>query len=140
MMQKVTTKGNNKGSKALAAWMNKIQMLAGGWKTKITGAAPVSVTNTGDCLIISVADSVDTVIGKTNATWTRGTLASPTSCSISIWMTGTTLGDAWTDTGEDVTAYDTGMIPSSASPIASGTQVRLRRMDFHWIYDGHDCG
>lgn len=135
-MREVTAKGRS--GQSLADYLNKLWELAA--SKKISGVSPIEVSSVNGSTIISLSKPREVIIGKTNATWTRGTLASPTTCEISIWIPGSTYGDALTDSGQDVTAYDSGMIPTSASPIASGTQVRIVEIYGMWWYDGHDCG
>lgn len=138
--EKVKPKGPAQGTKAFADYLNKLWEAATAWRTDIVGIPPINVTSVNGCVLIGLSTEDRVLVGKTNATWTRGTLAAPEDCAISIWRPGPDLGDAWTDTGVDVTAYDTGMIPTSASPIASGTQVRIVKIGAWWVYDGHDCG
>lgn len=138
--EKVGTKGDAQGSKAFAKYLNKLWEAANGWKTDIVGIPPITTTSVDGCVLIGYAEQDTVYVGKTDSTWTRGTLASPTSCVISIWKPGATLGSAWTDSTVNITAYDTGMIPTSASALASGTQVRIVKVGAHWLYDGHDCG
>ena len=82
------------------------------------------------------------VRGKLDGTLTRGTQASPTSATLSVWgrtdMSSATA--AMTDTSENITIVDDGMVPTSASPIAAGTWVQAELLNGRWCYCGHDCG
>lgn len=77
--------------------------------------------------------------GKLNASLARGSQASPTSVTFSRWApSGSSVTSAWTDTNEDFTVIENGLIPTDLSPIASGTWVQVILVEGRWVLDDAD--
>jgi len=127
-----------KGETPMVGFLNKIIDEVNALSA-LSGEGNTVVTKVGGKRVIRTTTNASYLIGLTGGTWSKGSLSTPTSCEIDIYTNGKEVDSAWTDTGNTVTAYDTGMIPSSLSPIPEGSQVRIVRIGATWLFDGVDC-
>ncbi|NDD52978.1 hypothetical protein EBZ39_03720 [bacterium] len=74
-----------------------------------------------------------TVFGKLD-----GTLARNGTATLSIYKPGTA-GGIGTDTTQNVTIIDIGMIPSSASPLAANKVVMAHYSRGAWVIGAYEC-
>ena len=81
---------------------------------------------------------VPLIVGTLNGSLTRGSLSAPTTAAVSVYVSGSALGDAWSDTTVNIDIVDVGMFPSSKSPIASGTKVQAAWMGGKYVLIGAD--
>jgi hypothetical protein len=72
------------------------------------------------------------VLGKTDAAINKGTFASPTSGTVSVWS-GSTSFASLADTGTNITAFN------FFGNISSGKQVLCMLMEMGWIIFAAEC-
>lgn len=78
-------------------------------------------------------DEGKSIVGKLDSSLSRGTLASPTSVTLSVWEK---IDGTWGDTGLNKTIYDIGFMNRCVSSLASGTLIRCVKMNGSYYYSG----
>ena len=81
---------------------------------------------------------VPLIVGTLNGSLARGSLSAPTTAAVSVYVSGSALADAWSDTSVDIDIVDIGIFPSGKSPIASGKTVQAAWMGGKYVLVGAD--